>query len=97
MVYITHTLKEILVMWKGLDWESSIAGLLEAKVTFKMVVYVCDKEFFRHLFTTILKSIFIKKVRFEFGQYMVGVVEGTSFSKGPMEGLVFFLCLFIPM
>lgn len=51
MVYTIHTLKKTLVVWKGLNWESFIIGLLEAKGTFKVVVCVRDQKFFKHLFT----------------------------------------------
>jgi hypothetical protein len=36
------------------------------------------------------------KVWFEFGQYMVGAIEGIGFSKGPMEELVFFYAYLFP-
>ncbi len=35
-------------------------------------------------------------MQFEFGQYMVGTIEGTSFSKGPMEELVFLYAYLFP-
>ncbi len=42
MVCTIHTLKKTYVVWKGLNWEYFIIGLLEAKATFIMVVCVCD-------------------------------------------------------
>jgi hypothetical protein len=36
------------------------------------------------------------KVRFEFGQYMVGVIEGIGSSKVLMEELVFFYAYLFP-
>jgi hypothetical protein len=91
-----HTLKKTPTMWKGPNWESLITSLLEAKATFKVVVYDYDLKSFRHLFTIVLKFVFITKVRFEFGQYMAGVAEGTCCSKGPMEELVFFYAYMFP-
>lgn len=79
MVCTIHTLKKIFVVWKGPNWEFFIIGLLDAKVTFKVVVCVCDRKSFKHLFTTILKSLFVTKVQFEFGHDMVGIIEGVSF------------------
>jgi len=35
-------------------------------------------------------------VQFEFGQYMVGTIEGTSFSKSPMQKLVFLYVYLFP-
>jgi hypothetical protein len=96
VVYTTHTLKDILATWKGPNWECFITGLLEAKATFKVVVYVCDRESFKHMLTTILKFVFVMKVQFEFGQYMVRAAKNKSFSKGLMEELVFFSAYLFP-
>jgi hypothetical protein len=90
VVYTKHTLEKSLTVWKGLDWESLIIDLLEAKATFKVVICVCDRESFMCMFTTIFKFVFVTKVRFEFGQYMARAAKGTSSLKGPMEELVFF-------
>jgi hypothetical protein len=49
------------------------------------------------MFTIVMKFVFIVKVRFEFGQYMVGVVEGYWFFKRPYGGVGVFLCLFVPL
>jgi hypothetical protein len=42
VVFTTHTLKEALAVWKDPDLESFIIGLLEAKATFKVVIYGYD-------------------------------------------------------
>jgi hypothetical protein len=96
MVCTTHTLKKTLAKWKGPNTKSFITSLLEAKVSFKVVVCVCDRKSFKHLFITIFKFIFVTNVRFEFGQYMARAIEGTSFLKGPMEELVFFYAYLFP-
>ncbi len=96
VVYTTHTLKKTPPMWRGPNWEPLVIGWLEAKATFKMVVYVCDHKSFKHMFTIVFKFIFVSKVWFEFGQYMVGVAKGTRSSKGPMEEWVFFYAYMFP-
>jgi hypothetical protein len=62
VVSTTHIIKEVLLVWKGPNWESFLNTLLNAKVTPKVIVYLCDKEFFRFLFTTTMKSTFIMKM-----------------------------------
>ncbi len=64
--------------------------LLNAKVTPKVVIYLCDWESFKFLFTTTMKSTFITKMWFEFGQYMVGVGKVEVFLPSFMKKLVFY-------
>jgi hypothetical protein len=66
IVSTTHTIKEVPVVWKGLNWESFLNILFNAKVIPKVVIYLCDWESFRFLSTTTMKSTFITKMWFEF-------------------------------
>ncbi len=43
-----------------------------------------------------MKFVLVTKVRFEFGQYMAGVIEGISSLNGPMEDLVLFYVYLFP-
>ncbi len=70
--------------------------MLEAKAPFKVVICVYDLESFKHLFTIVMKYVFVTKVQFEFAQYMASVTEGTSSLKGPMEELVLFYAYLFP-
>ncbi len=42
VVSTMHTIKEVLVVWKSFNWESFLNTLLNAKVTPKGVVCLCD-------------------------------------------------------
>jgi hypothetical protein len=50
--------------------ESFLIGLVNAKANFTVIACICDHESFKSLFITVSKSIFVTKIRFEFGQYM---------------------------
>jgi hypothetical protein len=88
VVSTMHIIKKVPIVWKGPDWESFLNILLNAKVTPKVVVFLCDRKSFRFFLTTAMKSIFITKMRFEFGQYMVGagkaLVSFPSLMKEPI-------------
>jgi len=62
VVSTTHIIKEVLLVWKGPNWESFLNTLLNAKVTPKVIIYLCDNESFKFLFTTTMKSTFIMKM-----------------------------------
>jgi hypothetical protein len=62
VVSTTHIIKEVLLVWKGPNWESFLNTLLNAKVTPKVIIHLCDKEFFKFLFTTTMKSTFNMKM-----------------------------------
>jgi hypothetical protein len=66
-----HTTKEVPIVWKVLDRHSFLNMLLNAKVTPRVVVWLCDRKSFR-FFTMAMKSTYITNMRFEFAQYMVG-------------------------
>jgi hypothetical protein len=89
-----YIIKEVLVVWRGLDWESFLNTLFNAKVIPKMLIYLCDWESFRFLFTTAMKSTFITKMWFEFGQYMVGVGKVQISLPSFMKDLVFYYVYF---
>jgi hypothetical protein len=74
IICTTHNMKDILTIWKGPDWESFFLGLLNVRAMFKVVACICDRESFKSLLTTVCKLTFVTKIRFEFGQYMVGQV-----------------------
>jgi len=44
MVCTTHNMKDVSIAWKGLDWESFLLGLLNARAMFKVVVCICDHK-----------------------------------------------------
>ncbi len=66
VVSTMHIMKEVPIVWKDLDWESFLNILLNAKVTPKVVVYLCNCKSFWFLFTMAMKSTYIMKMRFEF-------------------------------
>jgi hypothetical protein len=69
--------------------------LLNANVTPKVVVYLCDWESFGFLFTTAMKSTFIMKMWFEFGHYMVGTGKVLVFLLSLMkEHVLYYVYLF---
>ncbi len=42
VVSTTHTIKDVPIVWKGPNWESFLNMLLNAKVTSKVMVCLCD-------------------------------------------------------
>jgi hypothetical protein len=72
VVSTMHTMKEVPIVWKVLDRNSFLNMLLNAKVTPRVVVWLCDQKSFRFFFAMAMKSTYITNMRFEFGQYMVG-------------------------
>jgi len=50
-----HIIKEVLVEWRGLDWELFFNTLFNAKVIPKVAIYLCDWESFKFHFTTAMK------------------------------------------
>jgi hypothetical protein len=62
VVYTTHNIKDVLAVWKSLDWESFLLGLLNAQAMFKAVVCICDYESFKNLLTTMCKLTFVTKI-----------------------------------
>jgi hypothetical protein len=66
-VYTTHSMKDVPIIWKGPNWESFLIGIFNAKANFIVVACICDQESFKSLLTIMSKSIFVTKIRFEFG------------------------------
>jgi hypothetical protein len=62
VVYTTHNTKYVLAVWKGLDWESFLLGLLNVKAMFKVIVCICDYKSFKNLLTIVCKSTFVTKI-----------------------------------
>jgi hypothetical protein len=94
VVSTTHTMKKMPIVWKGLDWESFFNMLLKLKVIFKIVVYLCDHESFKFLLSTIMKSIYVTKLRFKIGQYMtIGAKVLSSLTM--TKHVLFYVYLFI--
>ncbi len=60
VVYIAHNVKDVPIVWKGLDRESFLLGLLNTKAMFKVVAYICDHESFKSLLTTVCKSTLLQ-------------------------------------
>jgi hypothetical protein len=67
VVCTTHSMKDVPIVWKGLDYESFIIGLLNTKGNFMIVACICDQESFKTLLPTVNKLIFVTKIQFEFG------------------------------
>jgi hypothetical protein len=40
IICTTHYMKDVLIVWKGLNWESFLLGLLNAKAMFKVIVCI---------------------------------------------------------
>jgi hypothetical protein len=57
-----HNKKDIPTIWKGLDWESFLLGLLNVKAMFKVIVYTYDCKSFNNLLTTVCKLTFVTKI-----------------------------------
>ncbi len=55
-------MKDVPIVWKGLDWESFLIGLLNAKTKFMVVAYICNHESFKNLLTIVSKLIFVTKI-----------------------------------
>lgn len=69
--------------------------VLNAKVIPKVVIYLCDEESFKFLFTIAMMSTFITKMKFEFGQYMVGTRKVLiSFLSLMREPMLYYVYLF---
>jgi hypothetical protein len=96
IICTTHNTINVSTIWKGLDWESFLLGLLNAKVSFKVVAYIYDRESFKSLLTIVNKLTFVTKIRFEFGQYLAQVeVLGSLTTLLNIHVLMFaflFLC-----
>ncbi len=69
---------------------SFLNSLLNAKVTFKMVVCLCDHESLRFLLSIVMKSNFVTKLRFEFGQYISTGVESFGSNANIMKEPILF-------
>jgi hypothetical protein len=55
-------MKDVPIIWKGLNWESFLIRILNAKANFMVVACICDWESFKSLFTIVSKSIFVTKI-----------------------------------
>jgi hypothetical protein len=60
-------MKDLPIVWKGLDWESFLIGLLNMMAMFKVIACISNHESFKSLLTTMCKSTFVTKIQFEFG------------------------------
>jgi hypothetical protein len=40
IIYTTHSMKDVLIIWKGPNWESFLLRLLNAKAMFKVIVCI---------------------------------------------------------
>ncbi len=53
--FTQHNTKDVPTIWKGLDWDSFLIGLLDAKANFTVVACMCNWESFKNLLTTVKK------------------------------------------
>ncbi len=44
IVCTTHSMKDVPIVWKGLDWESFLIGLFNAKASFMAVAYAIESH-----------------------------------------------------
>jgi hypothetical protein len=58
------------------------------------MVYLCDRESFKFFLSTVMKSIYVTKLKFEIGQYMV-VGAKVSSSLTMTKHVLFYVYLFI--
>jgi hypothetical protein len=61
IIYTTHSMKDILIVRKGLDWEFFLLRLLNVRAMFKVVACICDYESFKSLLNIVCKLIFVTK------------------------------------
>ncbi len=40
--YTTHSMKNVPIIWKGLNWESFLIGIFNVKANFIIVACICD-------------------------------------------------------
>jgi len=62
VIYTTHSLKDVPIIWKGPNWESFLIRIFNAKANFIVVACICDQESFKSLLTIVSKSIFVTKI-----------------------------------
>ncbi len=96
VVSTTHNTKDISIVWKGLNWESFLLGLLNVKAMFKVIACICDNESFKSLLTTMCKSTFVTKIWFEFGHYMENLTNVPSSSTILLSVLVLMFAYLFP-
>jgi hypothetical protein len=42
VIYTTHSMKDVPIVWKGLDWESFLLVHLNVRAMFKIIASICD-------------------------------------------------------
>jgi hypothetical protein len=47
VIYTTHRMKDVPIIWKGPNWESFLIGIFNAKANFIVVACICDQESFK--------------------------------------------------
>jgi hypothetical protein len=62
IVCTTHSMKDVPIVWKGLDWESFLIGLFNAKASFMAVACICNRKSFKSLLIIVCKSTFVTKI-----------------------------------
>ncbi len=40
IIYTIHSMKDVLIVWKGLDWESFLLRLLNVRAMFKVIICI---------------------------------------------------------
>lgn len=96
VVCTTHMIKDDPIVWIGLDWESFLQVMKHAKVSFKVVVCICDQDSFKNMFSMVMKSSHVMSFQFEFGQYMVKLAKVPGLSKRLMTNLVILYAYLFP-
>lgn len=66
ITYTTYSTKDVLIVWKNIDWEYFLLGLLHVRAMFKVVACIYDHESFKNLLTTMCILTFVTKIQFEF-------------------------------
>jgi hypothetical protein len=62
VICTTHSMKDVPIVWKCLDWESFLLVHLNVRAMFKIITCICDHKSFESLLTTMCKSTFVTKI-----------------------------------
>jgi hypothetical protein len=60
VIYTTHNMKDIPIIWKGPNWGSFLLGLLNVRAMFKVIACICNCESFKSLLTTCANQLLLQ-------------------------------------
>jgi hypothetical protein len=67
--FTMNSLTEDLDFSSQIDWKNMFSSLLSMKVTFKVMVCICDQKSFTNLVITLQEDDFMDKISMEYGFY----------------------------